>query len=62
VTTAAPVLLDAEAAATYTGVPPATPRVWRHRYGMTAWTRPEGANLYALDELAEILARRAVAS
>lgn len=55
----APVLLDAADAATYAGVRPATLRVWRHRYGLTPhWSR-DGANLYALDELAAVLARRA---
>jgi hypothetical protein len=55
-TSAAPVLLDAETAATYAGVRPATLRVWRHRYGLTSrWTR-DGSSL---DELAEVRARRA---
>lgn len=58
-TTAAPVLLDPETAATYANVRPATLRVWRHRYRLTPWERPDGSNLYALDELGAILARRA---
>jgi hypothetical protein len=58
VTTPTPVLLSATDAATYAGVRPATLRVWRHRYGLTRWGTVEG-NLYDLDELAAILARRA---
>jgi hypothetical protein len=58
VTTSLPTLLDAADAATYAGVRPATLRVWRLRYAMTPWRTRSGANLYALDELAEVLARR----
>jgi hypothetical protein len=58
VTTPAPVLLDAANAATYAGVRLATLRVWRHRYGLTRWGTTEG-NLYDLEELAAIMARRA---
>jgi hypothetical protein len=54
-----PILLDTADAATYCGVRPATLRVWRHRYGLTPWRSRSGANLYALEELAELLARRA---
>ena len=57
-TTPLPKLLDAADAATYAGVRPATLRVWRLRNGMTPWRSRSGANLYALDELAEVLARR----
>lgn len=56
-TTSPPVLLSAADAATYAGVRPATLRVWRHRYGLTRWGTVEG-NLYDLEELAAILARR----
>lgn len=37
---------------------PATLRVWRHRYGLTRWGTGAG-NLYDLEELAAIMARRA---
>ncbi len=57
-TTPLPTLLDTADAATYCGVRPATLRVWRLRYGMTPWRTRSGANLYALDELAEVLAQR----
>ena len=58
-TVAPPVLLSAADAATYAGVQPVTLRVWRHRYRLTEHRSPAGTNLYALDELAEVLARRA---
>ena len=58
-TTPLPTLLVAADAATYTGVRPATLRVWWLRYRMTPWRSRSGANLYALHELAEVLARRA---
>jgi DNA-binding transcriptional MerR regulator len=54
----APVLLSAETAATYAGVRPATLRAWRRRYGLTPWELA-GRNLYALDELAAVMERRA---
>lgn len=50
-------LLDADDAATYAGVKPATLRVWRHRYGLTTYRR-HGRTHYVLDELADVLARR----
>jgi len=57
-TTALPTLLTAADVATYAAVRPATLRVWRHRYGLTPWgTRDR--NLYDLEELSAILARRA---
>jgi hypothetical protein len=55
---AAPVVLSAANAAAYCGVKPATLRVWRHRYGLTPH-RIGGANVYDLEELAAVLARRA---
>jgi hypothetical protein len=58
VTTTPPTLLDADTAATYVGVKPATLRVWRHRYGLTTWQARDGRNVYSLDELAAILAQR----
>ncbi|HWU08871.1 MAG TPA: hypothetical protein VN520_21225 [Streptomyces sp.] len=56
--TPTPVLLSAAHAAAYAGVRPATLRVWRHRYGLTRWGTVEG-NLYDLEQLATVLARRA---
>ena len=53
------VLFDAADAATYAGVRMATLRVWRLRCRMTPWRTRSGANLYALEGLAEVLARRA---
>lgn len=58
VTTPLPTLRSAEDAAVYAGVRPATLRVWRHRYGLTGWGTAD-RNLYDLEELAAILARRA---
>lgn len=52
-----PVLLDTANAATYAGVKPATLRVWRHRYGLSA-RRVGGTTYYSMAELAEVLARR----
>ena len=51
-------LLAAETAATYAGVRPAMPQVWRHRYRLTPW-EVAGRHVYAMDELAAILERRA---
>jgi hypothetical protein len=53
-----PVLLAVADAATYAGVRPATLRVWRHRYGLTRWGTVD-RNLYDLEELAAVMARRA---
>ncbi len=53
-----PTLLDADTAATYAGVKPATLRVWRHRYGLTTWQARDGRTLHSLDELAAILGTR----
>lgn len=52
-----PLLLDATDAATYAGVKPPTLRVWRHRYGLTAYRRA-GRTFYDMHELAGVLARR----
>jgi DNA-binding transcriptional MerR regulator len=52
-----PLLLDTADAATYAGVKPATLRVWRHRYGLTAHRRA-GVTYYDLHELAAVLAAR----
>lgn len=52
-----PTPLTAADAATYAGVRPATLRVWRHRYG-SRWDTGD-RNLYDLEGLAAILARRA---
>lgn len=57
-TTAPLPTLLAAADAAHPAVRPATLRVWRLRYRMTPWRTPSGANLHALDELAEVLARR----
>lgn len=54
-----PVLLDADQAAHYANVQPATLRVWRHRYGLTRYGSAR-RSLYDLHELAEILATRGV--
>jgi hypothetical protein len=53
-----PVLLPAVDPATYAGVEPATLRVWKHRYGLTAWQGRDGSNLYDMAKLAEIMAKR----
>lgn len=53
-----PFLLHRDDAATYAGVKPATLRVWRHRYGLTAHRRA-GETFYDLHELSEVLSRRA---
>ena len=58
-TTPLPTSLDAADAATYAGVRSSNLRVWRLRYGMTPSHSRSGAYLYALDGLAEVLARRA---
>lgn len=56
-----PTLLSAADAAIYAGVRPATLRVWRHRYGLTRWGTAEG-NLFGLEELAGVMARREAAA
>lgn len=61
VTPSSPVLLSTADAATYAGVRPATLRLWRHGYGLTRWGTIED-NLYDLDELAAVIARRVGAS
>lgn len=54
-----PIWLDSVSAAVYAGVRPATLRVWAHRYRLTVQRAPDGSSRYRLDELAEVLARRA---
>lgn len=54
-----PILLDTATAAVYADVAPATLRVWRLRYGLTKHLGDDGASLYDLAELADVLARRA---